>query len=274
MEDLTRAYGEIALMHMREVRDGVLENRLFLGELQQVFAQVQAAYLNRLFKTLENVPLSKIKANPVSVLQHNGLTVCVLLSANSRLYGDILRKTYDKFIREVKATKAEATIMGKVGLVSFKEDMGMAPITYFDFPDDKLDRKQLGTIIEHLVQYETIRFFYPAFHNVFIQEPQMMEISARQPLGGSVPEVTKQQFHFEPSLEAVMAFFEQEIFGTYFEQMVREAQLSKFAARASSMDRASEKISHKHKELKLKRRIMVKRKINKKQLSLMAAYMG
>lgn len=272
LNDLTKAVGEIALIKMRKIRSDVLANRDFLTSLQEVFAQVQSAYLEQLVQNYKGVPLSKITKEKVSVLQHNGMTVCVLISANTRLYGGILKETFTQFIAEVKQTRSEATIIGRAGLSSFQDELGRAPVTYFDFPDDRVDRKQLGIIISHLVQYDAVKFFYPTYKNVLVQIPQMMEISAQEPLG-MLPKVKKKKFHFEPSLEEVMAFFEQEIFATYFEQTIREAQLAKFAARASSMDRASENITGQKRTILSFERVLLKRLANKKQISAMAAYL-
>ncbi|OGV96218.1 hypothetical protein A2W24_03510 [Microgenomates group bacterium RBG_16_45_19] len=269
--DLTRVYGEVALTRMNRVRAEVLANRRFLEQLKGVFAQVQAAYLKQL-AVKAGANRRTPKQERISVLQHNGMTVMVLLSANMRLYGDILRRTFATFMQAVHQERCEATIVGKVGLTMFKEEMGLAPVTYFDFPDDRVDRKLLGEIINHLVQYERVVIWYPRFRNVIKQEPVELSISAQQPMGQVAPTLT-QAFHFEPSLEAVMAFFEREIFATFLEQTIREAQLSKFAARAMSMDRAQETISNKKQQLVSKRRLVVKEINNKRQVNLMPAYL-
>jgi F0F1-type ATP synthase gamma subunit len=270
--DLTKVYGEVALTRMNRVREDVLNNRRFLEELQLVFAQVQAAYLRKLQLNEGKQRMWQVKKEKISVLQHNGMEVMVLFSANTRLYGDILKRTFITFMQNVKKKRCEVTIIGKVGLTMYKEEMGSAQVTYFDFPDEKVDRKLLGNIIEHLVQYESVTICYPRFRNVIAQEPTMLTMSASQPMG-NLPKTQTEQFFFEPSLEAAMAFFEKEIFATYFEQTVREAQLSKFAARAMSMDRAQQAIVDRRKKAVIKRRQLVKDLDNMKQLNLMPAYL-
>jgi len=78
---------------------------------------------------------------------------------------------------------------------------------------------------------------------------------------------------FEPSLEEVMRFFEHEIFGSLFDQTMRESQLSKFAARVVAMDRADQQIGLREKKT-LEQKIMLMHQLsNRKQLNSMPSFM-
>lgn len=239
MQQLVNVYGEVALSRMAAVRAGVLQSRQYLTEMTKVFAQVQTAYLDKLKQT--GIAIDKRKK--VTVLSHNGLTVSVFISANTRLYGDLVRRTFDAFMEEYRQGRSEATIIGKVGLVWFKEEVGKNQLyTYFDYPDERMDQSALKLISRHLVQYEEIHVFYGEYKNVVIQEPRRLVMSASRPMGEGQSAERPQHYFFEPSLEVVMGYFEEEIFGTLLDQAMREAQLSKYAARLTAMDRADQEI--------------------------------
>jgi hypothetical protein len=61
-------------------------------------------------------------------------------------------------------------------------------------------------------------------------------------------------------------FFEREIFGSLFEQTLRESQLAKFASRLVSMDQAGERIKEKLAETIVSKQQVIHRIQNKKQL--------
>lgn len=264
MQQMANVYGEVALARMAMVRAGVLQSRAYLQELTKVFAHVQSAYLNKLKQTATTVD----KRKKLTVLSHNGLTVSVLISANTRLYGDLVRRTYDKFMEEFREGKAEATIIGKIGLSWFKEDMGKNQLyTYFDYPDEQMDQAALKEISKHLVQYEEIHVFYGEYKNVVVQEPRRLVMSASRPMSGQEENSPPQSYFFEPSLEAVMGYFEEEIFGTLLDQAMREAQLSKYASRLTAMDRADQEIDKFIVKLKRERLGLGHLEINRKMIN-------
>ena len=266
LQSLVNVYGEISLNRMAAIRQTVLFSRNFLDSLTEVFADVQAAYLKKL--ELQGTVTNNKK---VTVLAHNGQTVCVLVSANARLYGDLTQKTYEAFMQEYRQGGMEATIIGKVGLSMFKEEMGERhQYTYFDYPDEKMDGELLGDLIKHLVQYEEIRLYYGRYANVITQEPIRMVLTASRPMG-DVGTGSRNLYMFEPTLEEVMKFFEREIFGSLFDQVMRESQLAKYAARVVAMDRADQKIGDESKKKSLERLATMHQVINQKQLNAMPA---
>jgi F0F1-type ATP synthase gamma subunit len=266
LKSLVNVYGEIALSRMAAVRQTVLFSRLFLDEVTEVFADVQAAYLKQL-----QLAGSISRDKKVTVLSHNGQKVLVMVAANTRLYGDLTQKTYNAFMEEYRQGGVEATIIGRVGLTMFKEEMGERhQYTYFDYPDDRMDSQAINEIVKHLVQYEEIHLYYGKYKNVITQEPVRYVLSAGKPMG-EVGYGSRNAYMFEPSLEEVMRFFEKEIFGSLFDQVIRESQLSKFAARLVAMDRADQQIGEREKKMRINRLAEMHQVANRKQLNTMPA---
>jgi F0F1-type ATP synthase gamma subunit len=243
---LTKVYAEMAAMRMNKKRDEVLYARNFLKELDVVFADARRAYLAELKRkaVVGGVDLTK----KITLLSHNGKNVAVFIAANTRLYGDIIQRTFEMFIEDVKVAGSEATVVGKIGRVMYEAAMGDKPYTYFDMPDTSIDSHQLNDLITHLVPYEEIHLYYGKFVNVVRQEPEMYAISAELNFANDSASVIN-YFIFEPSIEKVLQYFEGQIFGTLLEQRISESQLAKYAARLTTMDRAEQAIGERLKKL-------------------------
>ena len=266
LQTLVRAYGEIAAIRMRKTRTSVLANRGFLDQLNGVFEDVRASYAQ------EVAALAKGTKGPAQVtfLAHNGKTVSVFISANTGLYGEIVQSTLDLFLEEVRQNISEVSIVGRHGLSLFLAEEPDRPYSYFDLPDDRVESAELEQIIKHIVQYSEIHVFYGKFQSVITQRPEKLEVSAEISLTTATSQKPR-HYLFEPSLESVLTFFETEIFATNFEQVIREAQLAKFASRVLAMDRADENTKEEIRRLNFDKNRLKHRSINKKLLNAISS---
>jgi len=266
LQTLVRAYGEIAAIRMRKTRTSVLANRDFLNQLNSVFEDVRASYAH------EVKALAKKTKGPAQVtfLAHNGKTVSVLISANTGLYGEIVQSTLKLFLEEVRQNVSEVSIVGKHGLSLFLAEEPNRPYSYFELPDDRVESSDLVEIIKHIVQYSEIHVFYGKFQSVITQRPEKLEVSAEISLTTDTRQKPR-HYLFEPSLESVLTFFETEIFASNFEQVIREAQLAKFASRVLAMDRADENTKEEIKRLYFEKSRLRHRSINKKLLNAISS---
>lgn len=266
---LTQAYTEIAALRMKKIRDTVLANREYLSNLDDVFTDVRVSYARDVLKLGK---ISTKSSDKITFLSHNGKTVGVFLSANTGLYGDIISKTFDMFIKEVKSEDLEVTIVGRLGEQMFKNSGIKEEYTYFELSDKKIEHEQLADILKHLVQYEEIRVYYPTFHSAVSQKPTKYTISAQTPISEINKRSDKRsQYLFEPSLKEILVFFEKEIFASLLDQSIRESQLAKFAARIMTLDRAGENIKRRVKNLQSERLRISHRIANKKQSERMVS---
>jgi len=236
LETVTKAYGEIAALRMQRTRESVLAVRTFLEEIFEVFYEVRVAFANR-----ERALRGK-KAN-ITFLSHNGKQVAVFLSSNGGLFGDIVKKTFDLFIQEARTSGNEITIIGKQGQGLFTSLMPGVPYTYFDLPDFAIKSSDLNPVIRHIVKYDEIHLYYGRFQNVVVQDPIKVTISSKIEIGEQEQGKKARNYLFEPSLEDILLFFENEIFSSVFQQSINESQLAKLASRISAMNQASERIA-------------------------------
>jgi F-type H+-transporting ATPase subunit gamma len=267
LRTILETYEEIAATRMARIRSSVLASRDFLLEINAIFQQVKTSYKTQIEALMK---ARRIKdSSKLTFIKRNGKTLYVFVSANTGLYGEIIRKTYDVFIDKVKKEPGDVAILGKLGLEIFKAAEMKTPLTYFEFPDNRIDNAILQRIVERIIQYERVFVFYEQFNNVVSQSPIVINISG-DPLpwekGGP-----QARYFFEPSLEKIMEFFEKEIFASIFQQTIFESELAKFAARMVSLDLASDNTKNRLKQVTMAKNRIRHREDNRKQLEKFAS---
>ena len=267
LRNLVEVYGEIASVRMMKIRGFVLNNRDFLDSINNIFKDVLSAYAQKLS---DLVRAGKMKKGRVTFLAHNGKTVAVLISANTGFYGEVVQATFRKFLKEIRESDVEVSIIGRLGRSMFLGAEPKRPYTYFDLPDYGVDQMKLSEIIRHLVQYEKIRVYYGHYKSIVRQEPTMYGIEAGTQVQEEV-EAPNYHFIFEPNVEKILMFFETEIFASLFDQSVRESQLAKYASRILAMDRAGQNIKERIKQLNLEKLKLSHAMSGRKQLNSLAS---
>jgi F0F1-type ATP synthase gamma subunit len=264
LKELSRAYAEIASIKMQKTRDSVLYKRKYLDHVNEVFDEVRLFYLNKQKFLRKNIFSRSPRG--ITFLAHNGKNVAVFLSANTRLYGELVPKTFELFMSDVKDKGSEATIVGKVGMQMFTSENRERPYTYFDYPDDGMDRHLLLALVKHLVQYDSITIYYGKYFNAGAPKPTSFVLSSdvRENVTAKSASIS---YLFEPTVEDILRFFEKEIFSNLFEQTIKESQLAKYAARLISMNQAEINIQERLSEVNLRRLRTMHRVSNDKQIN-------
>lgn len=258
LRNLVEAYQEIAAGRIQKVRGAVLQSRLFMQGLVDVFTKVRAAYV-------------KTSAAQTSVRKLNGRTVAVFVSANAGLYGDIVERTFTKFSEYVLQTHSDVVVLGKLGMVLMGEHMPSVLFNYFDFSDDGVDLTSFDVIMRYLIQFEKIVVFHGLFKTILSQDPVQTLVSGEsleKQIG--IRETTGRDYMFEPNVEEVAKVFEGEILSSIFEQSLHEAVLSKQASRMLSLDRSLESIDKRLGLVKVEEKRIQHRLRSRKQLNTMA----
>ncbi len=246
LNTVTNAYAQLSSLWMNRARTSVLKSRDYLEELHQVFLTVFSSYVREVQALARRRNL--MRGDKITFLAHNGKKVGVLLSANTGFYGNIIQKTFELFMKDLKTTDMEVTIVGRQGRALFQSEEPDRPHTYFEISDERIDQHQLIDLVRHLVQYQEIRVYYGRFQSFLNQDPVVFTISA-DPYADLQPEEKTKSYLFEPDLEHLLMFFEKQMFTSVFEQTVRESQLAKYASRVMVMDRAGENIRRRLKNI-------------------------
>lgn len=268
---LAQAYEEIAVIKMRQIRNAVIHTRDFLSSLADVFVNAKSTYRNRLIADAKRRKHSPANILHISTRKTNGRKLIVFLSANNKLYGDLISRIFFRFRDVVKKTpEADIVIVGKLGRGFYqKTKFDRRAFTFFDIPDTQQDMEQLKPLMQLLLTYEEITVIYGKFLNIVSQEATAMNLSGDEPLQPQ-RDIKQYDFLYEPSIEKVLAFFETQIFSALFRQTLHEAELARYASRVNAMESATQFITQRITHLEhMQRRIdhLIENKKQQERLS-------
>jgi F-type H+-transporting ATPase subunit gamma len=264
MSHIVEAYQEIAALRMRRVKKHVLQNRDFLMGLNDIYAQVVQSY--------KSYPQIRKKKTISFLRETNSKSVSILLSANTGLYGEVVRATYDLFVKDIKENDTDIVIVGRYGKKYYDGASIDKPYEFFDFSDSGTDEANTKKLITHILQYEKIFVYHGYFQDILSQIPLKTAVTGTgmENLTSSKEQMTSVKYIYEPTIEDVLAFFEKGILTSIFEQSVYESSLSKFASRMISLDYAMVNIKNILKKTDFNSRKLKHRYANANQLSLLS----
>jgi F0F1-type ATP synthase gamma subunit len=253
---------QIAAMRTRKIKDRVLQNRDYYDSLLEVYYETLSYYLKVVLVNKDSSRSYNIKGN--------GKSVRVLLTANTGLYGAVLKNTFDLFLQDAENSLSDIVVTGRVG----KNWMAAVPnhkvYKYFDVQDstDNLIN-QAKELFNYITQYSDIYIYHGYFKNISEQPSKVTKISRN--LNVNYQEEETQYFLFEPTVEKVLDSFNDQLRYSLFDQSIYESSLAKFGSRMMALDSATQKISKTLLSSKLSSLKMKHRKQNKKQTELLSS---
>lgn len=266
IKTISQAYQEISVMKMQKIRNSVLYTRQYLTELSELFFDVKEAF--KLQMELE-------KKKHHQVIEKNGKSALVLLSANTKFYGDIINKVSKKFLEYVKedhGNNEDLIVVGKLGMQFIEDNLKGKPYSYFEIPENDIKLEDLKNLASALISYENITVFYGQFENVITQTPVSVSISGDSPLLDK-KEQQQKKFLFEPKIKDIMKFFESQIVSSLMKQSVNESLLSRHASRILAMEEALTHIDSKRRKLYSEKKRLDRIVKNKKQIDAFSGSM-
>lgn len=273
IKTLIETYEEIAANRMRKNRSVVLAARLFNEGLVNMYQEIKASYSKQLVALMHKRHVKTTQG--FSLMKRNGKTVAVLLSSNAGLYGNIVKRITDDFIAYVKKSNCDTIIIGRLGKTLFEEAFPGKQYKYIDVPDTNIESTDVEKLSGYLISYEKIYIFYGRFESVGVQRPTVLDVVGQDIQEENKPEQNDPKtqpaikYLFEPSLEQIMIFFEEQIFTSIIEQALKESELAKFASRMITLDAATENVKAALKKVDLKKRLFHHRDQNKRQQELL-----
>lgn len=231
---MIEAYEEIAAIRMRKVKKTVLSRREFMQGLNDAFAYIAYSY------SIYKKTLGEKAAG--GILNTNGKDVSLLLSSNTGLYGDVIRDSFEIFLKDVSMKNTDIVIVGRMGKIFFDNSTLKQPYQYFDMSDKGIDEENIKKILSFIINYSDVTVYHGVFKSILSQESKKTSIT------GEVLKIEEgisgydNKFLFEPSVGEIAEHFEKQILSLLFEQVVFESSLSKFASRMVSLDKAAENI--------------------------------
>lgn len=236
LKTLAEAYEQISVIRIQRVRGSVLNTRDFLEGLAEIFNDVKASYKDQVEALIKKHKNSK---ETISGLRKNGKTIAILIASNNKLYGDIVFRIFNLFLKDVEANNYDVAIIGRVGKNMYERQRPGKPFLYFDVPDENVQLDSILPIIRDIIKYQKILVYYGHFLNIVTQEPAISEVLGDTSILESSQTNNGEKhkmFYFEPSLEEILEFFQTQLFTSVMKQIVDESELSRLASRIKSME--------------------------------------
>ena len=266
IKEIVGASEEIASMKMRGIRTKVLLSRDMNDELTDIYRDVTISYKNQIDQLIAQKKGKNKELAPTDILlKHgNGQVACVYLSANSGFFSKILEKTYNEFVAYLDSHNAVPVIIGEFGKRLFMNSYPNRQFIFYPFAEDQSSEASLKQVTKDLSEYANVVIFYARFESMAQQTVTSLDVGGGQ--SSDVQEaVSASHYLFEPSLEKIISFFEEEIFSGIIQQTVTESELARYASRITTLDIARENINQKLKAVALEKRFATHRIMNKKQ---------
>lgn len=248
---IAQAYSEIANLKIKRIRSEVERNRLFFGEIWNVYALVKAYALEK------KVSVTKPKKR-----------LCILITSNHRFFGNINSSLINYFIGSTRELlDIDRLIIGKGGIDYFRVAKILPNFYEAILRQDMPTDWELADLVKIASDYNQVLVFHARFKSLLRQQATSTDITATSlylrnyvktfnkkadPASGGADK-NFMRFIFEPELIKTLKFFDTQISTLLLEQTFLESELSRTASRFISMDQAQTAAEKFIKEYKCKR---------------------
>ncbi len=256
IKNITGTYQEIANLKMNQIREKVLKNREFFGEILNTHQRIKSAYIISLKK-------GWLKKEKKSFRQTEKEKAIIFLSANQFFYGTLILDIWKELEEYLKKNKADLIVVGRTGKYLAEKSGFGHKMFYFELNDTDPEEKTIKEIIELVKNYQKIIVFHGKYEKVLFQNPAISDISGELPFE---KKENVESYLFEPSAESILEFFETEIIAVLFNQTILEHQLARYASRVMAMHQAAENAKNMEKSLIMAQNKLKRQKLNKKQI--------
>lgn len=218
---LASAYSDVAGTRLLNIRKTIEKNRQFVSELSTVFHIIKIAAQN------QNIKVVRSKKG----------TANVVLTSNHRFYGGLENRLMDFFSAHLSLSHGDNFVIGKTGGVAVDTLSMTDKVKKIVLLKDLPTNLELDSLTQELIKYEKVVVYHTRMQSVLVQRPVITEVGGLADISAEVdPKLS--YYIFEPEIEKMVDFFDQQITKVLLEQSFLEAELARTAARLVSMESA------------------------------------
>lgn len=219
---IAQAYTELASLKLQKIRFGIEKNRAFFQEIKGVLRAVKVAAEKR------GIAEATKKKGVVSLV----------LTSNHHFYGNLENQLLEYFIDNSTKFPTDRIVIGSTATEFLKQTGYSQPYKSLVFQDDLPFAQDMHGLVIELSQYEQILVYYSRMRSVLIQEPHVVDLLQQPPEQYLNAPERSLDYIFEPEIESILNFFNNQITTLLLEQTFLESELARTAARIVSMDQA------------------------------------
>lgn len=218
---VAQSYTEISALKLEKIRAGIEKNRSFFQEITEVYHVV-------------NIEAAKRK---IQIMPKKG-TVSILITSNHHFYGGLERDLVKFFISNTIKFTTDKIVIGSTAqefLRSFNYAQNFQQVI---LKNDLPTAEEIRSLVSKIINYEQIMIYYSRMQSVLTQEPHVVDLVQKPHEYYLKIKAPKINYIFEPELEIILKFFENQVILLLIEQTFLESELARAAARLTSMDQA------------------------------------
>lgn len=218
---VTKTFSEVSANRLKQIRGVIERNRSFFTEIAGLYHIVKT-------EALERKIISKNKKEGA---------ISILISSNHRFAGAVENQLFLLYVSHTPEFATKRIAVGRTGAAFLKESHYWATFDTLEFHSDLPSHEEINQLAQEARKYERIFVYYPKFKTVLQQQPNFVDLT------GSIEPTPKEMQHsfyyiFEPEIEKMYAFFDNQIITLLLHQAFLEAELARTAARLISMEQA------------------------------------
>lgn len=238
---IVTALQELSVIEMQQIRDSVFTTRNYMSVLLDIFIDVRTNYERLVTKKLKTAP-----PRPTTAL--------ILLSQNARFSDTNISQVFNDFITEVeKYPKADLILVGKVAVqLAYQHGLDQThTLKEVAIPDRVKSVTDFSELLSLLTAYQQLFVFHGSFKNLVTQETLAKELSGRTTLLEVDEQVEreKRNFLYEPEIERIIEYFEQEVKKGLLLQASSESRLAHLGSRIQNLELSRTSIDEELKKL-------------------------
>ncbi len=227
--DLTGIFESIASIRIAKIKDKVTRSQTFFDELWHIYSQLRVD--------------PKTRLTGASHVKRDKPNVCLALTSEGGLSGDIDARIVHKVIENFDPATTDLIVIGAHGATQFVQNK-IKIKRYFRLPD--VDQAiDVSPIIDQLVGYKVSTVYFQRYINLGEQEPGRIDLLGRVRALGSDAEADKKdeiisphEYLFEPNVEEVVRYLESVMMEIALSQVILESRLAQYASRFTAMSAA------------------------------------
>ncbi len=218
---VARTLSEVSANRLQQIRGVIERNRGFFTEIAGLYHIIKT-------EALERNLLSKYKKEGA---------VSILISSNHKFSGAVESQLFLLYVSHTPEFTSKRIAVGRTGATFLRDSHYWAEFEAMEFASDLPTPEELNKLAQEARKYERIFVYYPKFKTVLSQQPNFVDLT------GSIeptPEKNLRSFYyiFEPEIEKMYEFFDNQIVSLLLQQAFLEADLARTAARLISMEQA------------------------------------
>ncbi len=194
--------------------------------------------------------------------------VLVLVSSESKYFGNIMSSLALLFGAEYKQGGADAMVIGRIGREMLEQQKTfLSQMLFFDFNDDKPDWNIMHSVFLELNKYQEVIIFYGKYKSILTQEVKREDIARTVQVNDTG---SPKKYKFEGGDKKALALLEKQIISSAFMQKLFESGLAKNAVAVKILEigAIAERINQAFGRLALLKLRFTKDVSNRKQIQL------